>query len=142
MGRAVAHLQDKLSVTRVSLSMVPNVMESATRLTAEQLVRSGCTVETTDPAQAVSLAALLRDADIAGSAGDDREPRRVLVVEFLDGSRETLRLGTVFPGDARLSGTLDGRPIRADRALHEALWRWAGQIASRSQCGASLDAYR
>ena len=139
---SLARLKDSLSLTRVRLFMAVKFMETPVRLTPEQLMRTGCSLETTDPAAKTALIALLDRAHVAPAPAPNRELRRLVIFEFLDGSEIRLEFDPVYPKDEHLFGRLDGIPITADKHLEGDLLEWASTLSDRSRCGPGLDAYR
>lgn len=122
--------------------MAPNFMATASRLTQEQLILTGCSIESNDAAQMLEFSTLLQKARFTPSDARNHEVRRLVIIEYLDGNRLSIQLDADYHKDGQLPGAIDGNSIMAEQSFGIALWAWANTVSARANCGPSLDPYK
>lgn len=117
-------------------------MESPTALSGTDVVRTGCAFVSTDAVQESALIAMLTRAHMRAGPSLDRQVRRVLNLDLLNGGSTHLEIDEQFASDGHVYGSIDGRRFEADKSLGNELVDWARGVHSDGECTQSLDAYR
>lgn len=134
-------LPNPISVSRVSLYMVVPFVESPTALNGSDVMRTGCAFTSTDAAQENALIAILRRAHMRAGPSLDRQVRRVLNLDLLNGGSTHLEIDEQFASDGHVYGSIDGRRFEADKSLGNELVDWARGVHSDGGCTQNLGAY-
>ncbi len=142
VASALSRLSDVQHVARVRLFMVVQFIETPVALTPEQLISTGCSFETTRADAKAGLVTLFQQAHFVATQASGREPRRLVIFDFLDGQETRIEFDTAFPKDDVLFGKIDGVSIKADKKLGGEIIEWARNLSERSQCSAHLDSYK